>query len=386
VLKLRPLDLPRERVHAIDWMRGIVMVLMVLDHASAMLNPGRLMADSTWIGALGADLTPGGTPWQFLTRWITHLCAPTFIFLAGTSLALSGHRRRAQGFSEREIDRHMVVRGLLLIAFELWMAVGFGMLMFQVLYALGAGMICMVVLRRLPPRVLLAASLAWIVGGEAVVSAIGITFGAPPPAWAGPFFVPHVVRAIKFGISGGFLYPFLAWLPVMALGWVYGESIASTPGRRRVRPLLLAAAVAIAAFVVQRLVNGYGNFGLARTDGTVLRWLQVSKYPPSLAYLGLELGLLFLALAACFAVARRRPARLGSPLLVFGQTALFFDLIHIHLLRLLGIAVTGGYGKPAWPLGASYAAALGMLTLLYPLCRWFRGFKQRHPRGWARYI
>jgi hypothetical protein len=112
----------------------------------------------------------------------------------------------------------------------------------------------------------------------------------------------------------------------------------------------------------------------------------VSKYPPSLAYVGLELGILFIALAACFAFAGSRPARKGNPLLVFGQTALFFYLIHFHLLRLVGIAVTGGYQKPAWGLGATYAAALAVVLLLYPACRWFRGFKARHPRSWVRYV
>ena len=386
VLRIQPVDLPRERLHAIDWMRGLVMVLMVLDHASGVLNPARVMPDSMWIGALGADLARGGAPWQFLTRWITHLCAPTFVFLAGTSLALRSHRRRAQGAAWSEIDRHALIRGAILIALELWMALAFGMVMFQVLYAIGAGMICMVALRRLSPRLLLVASLAWIVGGEAVVSALGIVFGAPPPAWAGPFLVPSVSPHVVFGIGGGFLYPLLGWLPVMVLGWVYGSSIAARPDRRRALPLLGFAAAALGAFVIQRLANGYGNFGLARTDDTLLRWLQVSKYPPSLAYLGLELGILFLLLAACFAVARRRPPRPRGPLLVFGQTALFFYVIHIHVLRLVGVIATGGYQKPAWPLAASYLAALAVLGLLYPACRWYRGLKARHPHSLARYI
>jgi uncharacterized membrane protein len=386
VLKLGSLSLAQERLHAIDWMRGLVMLLMVVDHASGILNPARMMPDSMWIHALGMNLTPGGSPWQFLTRWMTHLCAPTFIFLAGTSLALSSERRRAQGASWREIDRHVIVRGALLVAFEVWMAIAFGSMMFQVLYALGAGMIAMVLLRRVPPRVLLVASVAWILVGEAATSAAGIVFGAEVPLWAGPFLVPSMSKSFIFGIGGGFLYPLLGWLPVMILGWVYGRHLQARPGLGRVLPLLGFAAAALGVFAVQRLVNGYGNFGLARTDGSILRWLQVSKYPPSLAYLGLELGILFVVLAVCFAVARRRAPRSTGPLLVFGQTALFFYLVHIHLLRLVGIVATGGYGKPAWPLAASYAAALGALAVLYPLCRWYRTFKSRHPLSLARFV
>lgn len=390
-----PLPLPPEpaadgpRVHPIDWMRGIAMVLMVVDHASTVLNPGRLFVDSIWIRGLGADLMPAGSPWQFLTRWITHLCAPTFVFLAGTSLAMSSARRRAQGIPWRDIDRHVLVRGLIIVALELWMAVAFGMVLFQVLFALGAGMMCMVMLRRVPPRILLAGSLAWIVGGEAVTAALGVSFGAAAPAWAGGLLVSSIRPSFVLGVGAGVAYPLLGWLPLMALGWVYGGFLMAKPARSsrdRVLPLLGFGAVALAAFAVQRVWNGYGNFGLARTDDTLLRWLQVSKYPPSLAYVGLELGILFFALAACFAFAGRRPARKDNPLLVFGQTALFFYVLHFHLLRLVGLVVTGGYKKPDWGLGATYAAALGALLLLYPACRWFRHFKARHPDSWARYV
>ena len=379
----------RPRLHPIDWMRGIAMLLMVVDHASTVLNPGRLFLDSTWIGGLGANLAPAGSPWQFLTRWITHLCAPTFVFLAGTSLAMSSAKRRALGIPWRDIDRHVLVRGLIIVALELWMALAFGMVLFQVLFALGAGMMCMVLLRRVPPRLLLAGSLAWIVGGEAVTSALGLSFGGPAPVWVGWLLVPTVQKSLFLGIGGGFAYPLLGWLPLMALGWVYGGFLVTKPARSsrdRVLPLLGFGAVSLATFALQRVWNAYGNFGLARTDDTLLRWLQVNKYPPSLAYVGLELGILFFVLAACFAFAGRRPVRKHNPLLVFGQTALFFYLLHFHLLRLVGLAVTGGYRKPDWGLGATYAAALGALLLLYPACRWYRGFKARHPHGWARYV
>jgi len=386
MLNLHPrLPLPdpegdRPRLHPIDWMRGLVMLLMVVDHASSVVNPGRVFVDSAWLGGAGADL--GATPWQFLTRWITHLCAPTFVFLAGTSLALSAARRR-------DFDRHVLVRGLLLIALELWMAPAFGMLLGQVLFALGGGMVCMVVLRRVPARWLVVGSLAWIAGGEAVCAALGLAFGAPAPAWAVPFLVPGVQPKLVFGIGAGIAYPLLGWLPLMALGWGYGQHLVARPATRardRVVPLLAFAAIALGAFIVQRLLDGYGNFGLPRTDGTWLRWLQVSKYPPSLAYVGLELGILFLGLAACFGIAGRGGPRADHPLLVFGQTALFFYLVHMHLLRLLGVAVTGGYAKAPWPLWATYAVSLGVLVVLYPACRWYRGFKQRHPNSLARYV
>jgi uncharacterized membrane protein len=220
------------RVHPVDWMRGLVMMLMVVDHASGVLNPGRLFLDSMWLGGLGANLAPAGSPWQFLTRWITHLCAPTFVFLAGTSLAMSSAKRRAQGVPWRDIDRHVLIRGLIIVALELWMALAFGALLFQVLFALGAGMMCMVVLRRVPPRLLLAGSLLWIVGGEAVMTALGLSFGAPAPAWAGGLLLPAVLPKFVLGIGGGFVYPLLGWLPLMCLGWVYGGHLVAIGSSR----------------------------------------------------------------------------------------------------------------------------------------------------------
>ena len=140
------------RIAAIDWMRGFVMVLMAVDHASQMYNGGRVSADSAYL----LDFETGGPAWipgtildnaQFYTRWITHLCAPTFLFLSGTSLAMSFEKRRAEGMSESALDKHLLIRAGFVLAFEgvLSLLAGMGVLILQVLYAIGASMIAMVV-------------------------------------------------------------------------------------------------------------------------------------------------------------------------------------------------------------------------------------------------
>ena len=146
---------------AIDWMRGLVMVLMAIDHASLAFNGGRLGDDSWYAHEAGTELPAA----QFFTRWITHLCAPTFVFLAGTALALSFERRRLAGARDRDLDRHLFKRALVILAFELLWWSPFSL---QVLFAIAMGLICMIPLRRLSTRTLLIAALSILFLYEAV--------------------------------------------------------------------------------------------------------------------------------------------------------------------------------------------------------------------------
>src|SRR5690349_20956383 len=170
------------RVRAIDWLRGLVMLLMTVDHAGHWLDAHHLFGDMAT-----APMTPL-PPGEFLTRWITHLCAPTFVFLAGAALALSVTRRRALGDDERTIDRFIASRGLFIAALDpLWMSWVFapGHVLLQVLYAIGFGLVAMVPLRRLPDGLVLATGLALVVGGEALTGLVlGVDGGTPGVAAA----------------------------------------------------------------------------------------------------------------------------------------------------------------------------------------------------------
>jgi uncharacterized membrane protein len=364
------------RIAPLDWLRGVVMILMAIDHASGAFNAGRLMTDGVVLYRPGTALPPA----QFLTRWMTHLCAPTFVFLAGAALALSIERRRARGAASGALDRFIVTRGLLIATLDpLWMSWVFapGQVLLQVLYAIGGGMVAMVALRRLDGRWLVGIALFLVIGGEALTGLALLATGGDPTL--------PVALLLSGGQFGWLIvaYPLLPWLAMMMLGWSFGRVL---DGSVRTERLLVASGTAaLGVFALVRGLNGYGNMRLVREDASPVQWLHVSKYPPGLTYTTLELGLMALCLAALFRLHRRAPAaaRRLRPLLVLGQTALFFYLLHVHALTLA-----------AWALGAShraglvgtYAAAAAVVVGLYPLCERYRRYKLAHPDGWARYI
>ena len=372
------------RLPAVDRMRGIAMALMATDHASGAFNAGRPVNDSVLFPGWDDPL-----PTEFWLRWVSHLCAPAFLFLAGTSLALSIDRRLRRGVGQRAVDRDLVVRGLVILAVEVlfinlaWLPGG---LLLQVLYAIGLSFVAMVLLRRLPSALLLGfAGLVWLLGEWT------------RPLWFFRELEPRSV-ADAFLLGGGGLrvelpgfgwimvaYPVLPWLAVMVCGFVLGRRLARDPERPPVRALAWTGAASLVLFVVLRSANGFGNLGLLRQDGSVLQWLHASKYPPSLAFLGLELGLVLLLLAALFDLDRRRGGVFSDrePLLVLGQTAFFFYVLHILVLELsaraLGVHAAAGVAEALW-------ASLAVLAICYPACLWFRAIKRRHPTGVLRYF
>lgn len=382
------------RLVAVDWLRGFVMMVMAVDHASVMFNAGRTALDSAY--PIEAFFEPAWAPGsalpaaQFFTRWITHLCAPTFLFLSGTSLALSTAGRAARGVAPLAIDRHLVARGLVLIALEVvWLSLGPSMqighyvLVFQVLYAIGFSLCAMALLRRLPTPVLIALALGWLAAGEFVTLAL-----APPGASA------HGAEALLLapGRAGpaAIAYPSVSWLAMMMLGWALGSHLVAL--RRRGAPASSAAprcagagVAALALFAVVRAANGYGNMAVLRDDASLIQWLHVSKYPPSLAFSALELGLMALLLAGLLAWEARLagPPRARNPFLVLGKTALFFYLLHFLLLAIaasaLGPASRGG-------LAHTWAAAAAVVVAMVPLCLWYGRYKAAHPGGLTQYI
>ena len=367
----------RKRLPAIDTMRGIVMVLMAMDHASHAFNAGRYAADSIIWYQAGSEIPAA----QFLTRWVTHLCAPTFLFLAGFVLALSVARRRVRGDPERKIDREILIRGLFILLLDpLWMSFGFGVgILLQVLYAIGVSFCLMVPLRRLGTHALFAIGLGILFFGEGLAGLAIWAGDGQRPGLAGTFFITGGTVA-----KGVFvLYPALPWLAFMILGWVCATYMLQKETVNPPRFFAIAGAASLTVFFIARGINKYGNMLLYRYDNSILQWLHVSKYPPSLTFSTLELGLMFLLLALLFAWYRKRKASPANPLQVFGQTALFFYIIHVHLLAaaagLLHMYQTGG-------LITTYLAAVFILLVLYPLCRWYGHFKTAHPDSLLRFV
>ena len=357
------------------------MILMTVDHASHTFNKGRIFGDSVFGWKPGTALPAG----QFLTRWITHLCAPTFVLLAGTALALSTTARLARGDREADIDRHIATRGALLIVLDaVWMSfvfVGPGKVLFQVLYAIGASFLCMVPLRRLSDRALLVVGLGLALLDEPLlgVLSLGHLEQSLPAA---------LVASGGYFANGHFLvgYPLLPWLGMMCMGWVLGRKLLALTDAERsavATRLLVAWGIGLLLlFVVVRGANSFGNMLLYRDDGSLVQWLHVSKYPPSIAYVGLELGIASLMLAALFAVTQRRPD-FAAPVQTLGKVALFYYLLHAHLMLLVGwlAGIIDRYG-----IASAYLGAAATVAALYPLCVVYRRYKVAHPGGWTGYV
>lgn len=366
------------RLVPLDWMRGIVMLLMAIDHSSKAFNAGRLVTDGVFSYHPGAPLPVV----QFLTRFITHLCAPTFVFLAGTGLAFTVQRQIARGESPWTIDRAIVTRGLAIAAFEFWIS-WFAQpphtWMLQVLYAIGMSFLFMVPLRRLSTGVAFGLVLLLVAGGEALVNlGIGTDRSQAPLLFA--LLVAGGERP-PFIIS----YPPIHWLAMLLLGWVWGRMlITKKPSTARIaRQLALGGAGALLMFALIRGANGYGNMLLYREDHSLVQWLHVSKYPPSLAYTMLELGIMAIVLAGLFQLSLMRTPRSAGLLITLGQTPMFFYLLHYPLLvtasRLFGVEHQLG-------LLATYAGAAGVVAILYPFCRWYRPFRATGQHAWTRYV
>jgi uncharacterized membrane protein len=349
------------RLVGVDRLRGLVTVLMALDHARHFLQPAE--ADPE-------DLATT-TPLYFLSRWVTHLCAPTFVLLAGAALDLG--QRPAGPWP----DRRALKRGLWLIFIELtyvsfcWQF-GFSRMHAGVLWAIGGGMVLMSLLP-LPRMGLFAAGL----GLPVLWSILPWTHPIGPAgallwAWTGD------VGPIEIGVS----YAILPWFGVLCLGR------ALSPALRAPDRALGIGAASLALFAALRVV-GFGDH--APLDPALDGWqaaadlLNPSKYPPSLQFQALFLGLALLLIAPL----RALPARLGAPLEVLGRVPLFFYFVHLPIYNVLGrIFSTWQYGQalvppegaPALPLMA-LSWILGLL-LVYPTCVVWAAHKARHPGAW----
>jgi uncharacterized membrane protein len=368
-----------KRIAAIDWMRGFVMILMIIDHASMAFDGGHFSADSA---ALFNPEAPLGA-FAFLTRWITHLCAPTFVFLAGTALALSIERKVAKGQNPWSIDRDILTRGLFIALLDPTLISLFSWrLTFQVLYAIGVSMMCMAILRRLSTKLLLTLSFGWLLFGELLVKQLW------DPALGNPSIPTALSMAFYYEPLFRISYPLLPWLSLMCIGWVFGRYLneIKDPETKRIQPvplLAIAGTLSLIVFAIVRALNGYGNMFLTPEPNNWINFLLVSKYPPSLSYMALELGQLCLILAGMILLEKRIGVRKNGILLVFGQTSMFFYLLHRLVLE--GLAQWGGL-RGAGTIATTYIVSAIFLALLYPLCLWYRTYKQEHPGGWTRFI
>jgi uncharacterized membrane protein len=399
----------RARVDSVDLLRGLIMVIMMLDHTRDFVHSDAFVFDPT-------DMTKT-YPLLFFTRWITHFCAPVFVFLAGTG----AYFQQLRGKPKSELSRFLLSRGLWLIFLELTAVrvliffnadyQGFFALL-QVIWAIGWGMITLAALIHLRLRTIVVISVGMIalhnlLDGIRVTSWAGP--GTPVPGFGASLW--HILHApgmiFPFGYPGPMvmaLYPLIPWIGVMGAGYAFG-SIYRMSGAERKRVLLRLGGALIACFVVIRAINIYGDpslWAIQRTPAmTLLSFLNTSKYPPSLLFLLMTLGPSIVFLAA---VEDRDRNWLGKALIVYGRVPFFFYLLQwvtAHGLAVLANRLAGNptdflfgnlaFGPPPPPgigfgLGTVYLLwALGVL-MLYPLCRWFAGVKARRRDWWLSYL
>ena len=395
-----------KRLPSIDVARGLVMVIMALDHARDLLH-------------IHADQSPTNlattTPILFFTRWITHLCAPGFVFLAGTSVYLyfygaskaspSGAATPAEMSSRR---RFVFTRGLVLVGME-FTIVNFGvffdphfrLFIFEVIATIGTGMILLSILSRVRLGVV-AAIAAMLIFGHDLFNP-GMLPATGPVRFIGSLLFS--LNVFPLGPDRLFLiaYPVLPWLGILLAGFVAGRLFALPADQRKVILLRLGLA-ALALFVLLRSIDLYGDpIHWAKQKNalfTFLSYINVNKYPPSLIFTLVTLGVLLLVLSA----AEGHDNRTTRVLRVYGQAPMFYFIVHFYILHAVMLIVVllqgyhwadlpfsgGRFGRPAGAglsLAAVYAVWIAVVVALYPVCKWYGQYKQSHrEKKWLRYL
>ncbi|MHA2094489.1 MAG: DUF1624 domain-containing protein [Candidatus Hodarchaeales archaeon] len=399
------------RITAIDFVRGLAILLMALDHASTYWNSGRFFGEFYY--AMRPEILPDLL--QFLIRFVSHWCAPTFVCLAGVSLALSESKRVKKGVSQNEITKHYVIRGIVLLVIE-WILIAplfeAGFLYFGVLAAIGVGFILFAVLRRLSSRVILGLSLALLLslilaefiwnpifnpGAHPAVSSffnIGDFTGFPSNSDFQLWFNAMTYNPIwPFG-----LYPLDPWLGILGLGVVLGRWILKQQENSRSnqyisKQLATVGGASLLTFFILRIVQGFPTsyFPIWQETGvlisnafTIQNFFFMSKYPPSIVFLLWTLGGMSLALALGFYLQENKLfQKWTDPVRVFGTSALFFYCTHLLLY---------GAIPKAFDLVRSFSVIITLIVwiigvvLLYPSCLEFQKLKKKYPDSVLKYI
>ena len=384
----------KSRIESIDMLRGVVMVIMALDHVRDYFHYGSFFVDPSDIETT--------TPLIFFTRFITHYCAPVFVFLAGTSAFLYGSNK-----SRTELFKFLITRGLWLILLE--MAVNnliwtfdftYSIHIFQVIWAIGFSMVCLSFFIFLPKKLILVFGVLLIAGHNMLDSVVLQGQSFQSIAWSALhqqnlfIFNPNHLLIIQ--------YPLIPWIGLMALGYLFGTYYQKDfDTLRRKKRLLRLGIAALLVFFILRGLNVYGDLVpwsfQNTTTKTILSFFNVTKYPPSLLYLCITMGPAMLFLYAY----ENTKNTLTDFFLVFGRVPLFYYFLHmlvIHLFAIVGIFIFGGswqdmiitaegfMGKNlstyGYPLFVVYSVWIGVVLLLYPVCKKYMMYKANNKDKW----
>ena len=386
------------RITSIDFLRGLVMIIMALDHTRDFVHEGALVADPLSLS------TPDGP--LFFTRWITHFCAPIFVFLAGTSAFLQGLRK-----SKGELSAFLIKRGLWLILVEVTIVtfgisfdVSFNIFFLQVIWAIGISMVLLGLAIWLPFKAILAIGLFIVLGHNSLDF-----YEAKNAGNFGTFYsLLHRQNFLPIGEGRvlGILYPFLPWTGLMLMGYCFGRLFTLYEGVARRNVLLKLGAGIVLLFVALRFINVYGDPApwTNQKDAllTTLSFINTTKYPPSLLFMCMTIGpgILFLAFAD------KARSGFAKVVTVYGKVPFFYYVLHFYLIHAIAVVFsllrghsfaegyTGTQGIPfkfVFPgeglsLGGTYLVWIGVVAILYPACRWFSHYKQTHKQWWLSYL
>lgn len=400
------LTVPRQRIQSIDVLRGVVMVIMAIDHVRDFFYKAPVATGAS-VATNPTDLATT-TPALFFTRWITHFCAPIFVFLAGTSIFLMSQKK-----SKPELSIFLITRGLWLVLVEVvlitfsWTFNPFyNVIILQVIWALGVSMIIMGLLVRLPMSVLVVIGLA-IVFGHNLLNYSSINHGLKGGLLADLLYFTnfsaynldntHVLMIV---------YAFVPWTGVMTLGYCIGKLFSAEFDPVKRRKILFQLGFGLwAIFLILRFVNNYGDpvpwSRQPRGDVfTFLSFINVNKYPPSLDFLCVTIGGGLIALAFL----ERAKAPILDFFRVYGRVPMFYYILHLYLIHLIGVIVFFAQGFSADQIATAnnpfffrpsafgfgllgvYIVWIIVVLALYPLCKKYDRYKSTHRNWWLSYL
>jgi uncharacterized membrane protein len=385
-----------KRIDSIDFVRGLVMIIMALDHTRDFMHIDSLTQDPLNLATT--------TPLLFLTRWITHFCAPIFVFLSGTSAFISIKNRNDLAASKRFLISRgiwLIILEFTIINFGLWFDLHFRILLFQVIAAIGFGFIVLSFLLKLRPGVIAVIGLI-IIFGHNLFPFIPFQDGSAIKAILSPlvnFNQYQVSQQFTFVIA----YPFIPWFGIILTGFAAGH-LFGLPGEKRKKVFLGIGLASLAIFAVLRFINVYGDQSQwsSQQNGilTYLSFINVSKYPPSLLFTLMTLGVMCLVFYLSDGV-QNKFIRIGS---VYGRVPFFYYLMHLYLIHSVMLVImflqgfhwadlsfapfrfgrAQGSGIELWIV---YLVWISIVALLYPLCKWYGNHKFAHKENkWLRYL
>ena len=374
------------RLQSVDALRGLVMIVMALDHTREYFSAAKFQPD---------DLTQT-TVALFFTRWVTHICAPVFMFTAGLGAFLWLSRGRTIG----ELSRFLWKRGLWLVILELtalrfamYFSLLHGMVLLTILWALGWSMVALGFLVWIPIRPLAAISIAVIALHNLADKVNASQFHGAAWVW-NILHQPGIFTVLGSPVL--LAYPLAPWIFVMAAGYCFGPILQMEAWRRRWWMVRMGCG-SIAAFLAIRAINVYGDpvrWSRKIQGMTVLSFLRITKYPPSLDFLLITLGAALLIQTWLDGCSFSRT----NPLIVFGRVPLFYFLLHFFIIHLLTIpfalvrygtaeSVLGGPSDTGgYELWVVYAVWIGVVAIAYPACLWFSRLKERRGDWWLSYL